>query len=111
MSFSSAVITHSFLNADGTPASGSVTFSLSKAMTNGSTTIVPATITANLSSGGVLSQALTSNADALTQPTDASWRVDIRILGAEIATYFISIPSGGGTIDLGTLLPGAQQVG
>lgn len=111
MSFSQATITHQFLNADGTPASGSITFWLTKAMTNGSTTMVPASITANLNGSGVLSQALTANADTGTVPTDAQWRVDLRILGAEEVTYSIIVPTGGGSVDLGALLPGAQQVG
>jgi hypothetical protein len=111
VSFSTSEITHTFVNADGTPASGSVTFTLAKPMTNGTTTIVPASITANLNGSGALSQELTSNADTGTIPTDSQWRVDLRILGAEEVTFFIVVPTGGHATDLGSLLPGAQQVG
>ena len=111
MSFSQCTITHAVTNADDTPASGSITFTLSGRMTNGTTTIVPAAITANLNSSGQLSQALYSNVDTGTVPQDTNWRVDFRILGAEAETFFIIVPTGGGSVDLGSLLPGAQQVG
>lgn len=102
--FSQATVTHTFENADGTPASGSIEFTLTKRMTNGTLTIVPASITANLNGSGALSQALTSNVDAATIPQDASWRVDFRILGAQQETFWIVVPTGGGTVDLGSLL-------
>ena len=105
MSFTQTTVTHSVLNADQTPASGSIEFTLSKRVTNGSTTIVPASITANLNSSGQLSQALTSNVDAATVPVDSQWRVDFRILGAQQETFWVVIPVGPGTVDLGSLLP------
>lgn len=104
MAFTSATVSHSVSNADLTAASGSIEFTLTKRMTNGTTTIVPASITANLSASGQLSQLLTANNDAGTTPGDAMWRVDFRILGAQQETFFITVPSGGGTVDLGTLL-------
>jgi hypothetical protein len=63
--FTTATITHTFENADGTSASGAVTFTLTDMMTNGVTSIAPSEITATLS-GGALSQALTSNVDPAT---------------------------------------------
>lgn len=110
MPFSSATITHTFMNADGTPASGSITFVLSGRMTNGTTTIVPAEVTANLNGTGQLSQALTSNVDAGTSPQTTSWTMTMRILGASQEVFSIVVPTGGGTVDLGSLLP-QQQFG
>ncbi|GAC1535723.1 MAG: hypothetical protein NVS3B1_30050 [Marmoricola sp.] len=110
MPFSAATITHTFQNADLTPASGSITCRLSGRMTNGTTTIVPAEITANLNASGVLSQSLTSNVDVGTTPQNTEWQVDIRILGAQQETFSIIVPTGGGTVDLGTLLPN-QSIG
>lgn len=63
MSFSAATITHSFENADGTPASGTITFALTDIMTNGTISIVPAEISKQLDASGNLSQSLTSNLD------------------------------------------------
>lgn len=110
MAFSTATITHTFENADGTAGSGSLTFTLTKRMTNGTTTLIPSSITANLNASGQLSQSLTANNDAGTVPQDAQWRVDFRLLGAETETFYIVVPTGGGTVDLGSLLP-QQPIG
>jgi hypothetical protein len=203
MSFTQATITHVFENADGTFASGAIQFTLTDLMTNGTTTLAPSEITANLSGVGVLSQALTSNVDmsawslsytgsptggtfrlgwrgqltsqlsvvataaqvqaalnlipglefvtcaggplgtsitisnvpgnapftvdntlvsgagsiALAQtatgttpgsPNNTQWRVDIRIVGAKVVTYYITVPAGGGSVDLYSLIPQQQ---
>jgi hypothetical protein len=94
MPFTSCTLTHgSFINPDGTPASGTVELSLSKRMTNGTATIVPGSVTAALSGAGALSVAVASNADAGTTPTDAEWRCDVRIAGAEVVTYWLVVPA------------------
>ena len=111
MAFTQRTLTHTFVNADGTAASGDITFSLTQRMTNTGTTMVPANLTANLDASGNLSQALTCNNDAATVPTGSQWRVDLRILGDSEESYFISVPTGSGSLDLGSLLPGNQQVG
>ena len=110
MSFTAASVTHTFENADGTPASGQVEFSLTKRIANSGTSIAPNSVVYTLSSAGTLTAVLTSNVDSATVPTDSQWRVDIRILGTELETDFITVPSGGGSVDLGSLLPSAQQV-
>lgn len=111
MAFTTREITHTFTNADGTPASGVVNFWLTQRMTNDGSSLVPSEITASLDASGHLDQEVTCNNDADTKPVGATWRVDMRILGSEMETYFISVPSGVGTVDLGSLLPEAQQVG
>lgn len=112
MAFSQATITHTFTNGDSTPASGTVTFWLSKRMTNGTTTIVPAEVTSTLNVSGQLSVSLYANNDAGTSPTDAQWEVTLRILGASVeGPYPITVPTGGGTVDLGSLLPQQQYGG
>lgn len=113
MAFTTQTITHTFENADGTAASGSLTFTLLGRMTNGSTTLIPAELTANLDGSGHLSQVLTSNQDAGTLPQDVQWRVDFRITAAGspvTESFFITVPPGPGTTDLGTLLP-QQPIG
>jgi hypothetical protein len=217
--FTQATVTHTFTNADGTPAVGTATFTLTDVMTNGTTTITPSAITATLDSTGRLSQALTSNVDTATWqltcnatagqfilayddgqlpqwttgipynatapaisaafaseavpggivtpgilgftvavtggplgtapvniagvpgagqfsidtadstltggfatitqtvpgtvpsiPQNTMWRVDLRIVGASERSFYITVPAGGGTVDLFALLPQAQQV-
>ena len=110
MAFTSASVTHQFNYADGTPASGTVEFSLTKRIANGGTSVAPTSVSYPLSSSGSLVAVLVSNSDTGTAPTDSQWRVDIRIQGTEIETDYIVVPTGGGTIDLGSLLPSAQQV-
>lgn len=105
MSFTVATITHLFVNADGTPASGAVEFALTKRMSQTGQTIVPGTLTANLNASGQLSQPLTANVDSGTIPQDAQWRATLRIIGDPQDTFFITVPSGGGTVDLFSLLP------
>lgn len=105
MAFSTVSITHGFQNPDGSAASGTVEFTLEKRMTNGTTTVLPWSITATLSATGTISQALVANNDSGTVPADATYRVDIRILGASQETYWITVPTNGGSVDLGTLLP------
>lgn len=105
MSFTTREVTHRFRNADGTAASGSITFWLTKRMSQIGETLVPAEITANLTEEGALAQSLTANNDTGTVPGDAQWRVDMRVLGAEQEQFFITVPAGSGPIDLMTLLP------
>lgn len=106
MAFSTVTITHQFTNPDATPASGSVVFSLSKRMTNGTQSIMPGvTVTSALNGSGQLSQVLYANDDPGTVPGDAQWRVDIRIGSVDDGPYFITVPTAGGSVDLGGLLP------
>ena len=111
MAFTSASVTHQFLNADGTPASGVVEATLTKRIANSGISYVPNSITTTLSSTGTIVMVLTSNVDSATVPQDSQWRVDFRIQGPTIESDFIVVPTGGGSYDLGALLPGAQQVG
>jgi hypothetical protein len=110
VSFTTVTITHSFLNADGTPGSGEVKFTLTQRMTNGSQSVLPASVTASLNGTGNLSASLWSNSDTGTSPTGAQYRVDMLLQGASEEQFFITVPSGVGTVDLGGLLPAAEQV-
>lgn len=105
MSLTARTITHTFSNSDLTPASGSVTFALSKRITNGTQSLVPSEITSPLNASGQLSQSLTANTDVGTTPGDSEWIVTLRILGASQETFAIVVPPGPGTTDLGALLP------
>jgi len=117
MTFTQSLITHTYKNADLTPAAGEVVFTLQQAMSNGGVTLAPASrITTGLDGSGSLSQALTSTEDPDTIPQEPMpfWRVDERIAGASIRTFDISVPSGGASADLGTLMPfalGSQEPG
>lgn len=105
--FTQSLITHQYVNADGTPSSGEIVFTLQEAMTNGSVTISNASrVTGQLDSTGFLSQVLTSTDDPSTAaPGQPLWRVDERVAGASVRTYDIRVPSGGASADLSTLMP------
>lgn len=112
MGFTTQTITHTFTNCDGTPASGSVTFRLTKRMTNSGSTIGPGTVTGTLNGTGQLSVSLFANDDTATFPADAQWMVNIRILGWDAEQYAVTVPhSASSPIDLGTLLPSVAPVG
>ena len=111
MAFTQRTVTHNFQNADGSPASGTVTFALTRRMTNGATTIVPAAeVTGTLNGTGQLSVSLAANNDTGTVPTDAGWNVTLRIAGARQEEFLITVPTGTGPVDLGSLLPSTGQV-
>lgn len=105
MAFTRAKITHTFENADGTPSSGRVTFTLTKRITNGNKTITPSTVAVSLPASGELSVELTANTDTGTMPEDSQWKMEWHLLGADPEEFFISVPAGGGTVALSTLLP------
>jgi len=105
MAFTKRTITHTFENADGTPSSGRITFTLTKRMTNGNKTITPSAIAVSLPTSGQLSVELFANNDSGTLPEDAQWKMELHILGADPEEFFITVPSGAGTVELATLLP------
>jgi hypothetical protein len=106
VAFSFATLTHSFVNADGSPASGSVEFTLQQTMTNGSVTMVASThITAALDASGNMSQVLTSTLDPGTFCQGlAVWRADERVAGAPVRSLSFAVPSGGVSVDYGALI-------
>jgi len=101
--FSTPTITHIFFNADGTLASGKVEFTLGKRITNSGASILPGSVTVALDETGSISVKLTSNLDDGTLPSDTNWRVDFQIMGAELDTEYIQVPSGAGPFDLASL--------
>ena len=111
--FSSTTVTHTFLNADSSTATGKVTFTLDDEMTNGVMSVMPTRFEVTLDGSGDISQALVSNVDTNTTPPppwNTRWRVDFHITGASQRTYWIVVPSGGLTIDLFDLIPQMPQV-
>lgn len=111
--FSTTTVTHTFVNADGSTATGTVTFTLDDQMTNGTSSVMPTRFEAALVDGAI-SQGLVSNVDTNTTPPppwNTRWRVDFHIVGASQRTFWIVVPSGGNTVDLFDLIPAYPQVG
>lgn len=114
MAFTSIILTHTFLNSDGTAAAGTITFILSGRMDNGGVSYMPdQPLVVTLDNTGSFSQTVPANDDLLTTPAGQLWYVTISLVGAREETYSISVPALalGGTADLMTLLPSQQEVG
>lgn len=112
MAFSLTTVTHTFLNPDGTAASGTVRFSLSGRMTNGIDSIEPSEpITVTLNATGQMTVSLASNLDASTVSSDTwpHYDVTISLVGARSEEYSIQVPTSG-PVDLFTLIPSTFQV-
>lgn len=110
-SFTYPTVQHTWQNADSTPSSGSVVFTLSKAITNGGITIAPTHVIATINASGGISQALVSNTDPGTVPQDSYWMITERVMGAMDRSFSVQLPSasaGALTVDLGSLMPGVQ---
>ena len=112
MSFTMIQISHTFLNLDGSSASGSVVFRLSDRITNsGSSYDSALSVTSTLNGSGELSIVLPANNDPTTVPANTYYNVAFMLNGAESGgvgdSQMIMLPynAEGGTIDLGLLLP------
>lgn len=110
MAFTYPTITHHFVNADGTAASGKVEFSLSKRIANSGVSICPGVVPVAmpLDGAGAISGTLASNIDTSTDPQDSLWRVDLHILGAGDESFWIQVPTGTGPFDLLSLMQEPQ---
>lgn len=112
MAFTFATLTHQFPTINGANAIGEVTFTLVEEMSNGADTYAEGSVIEETLSAGALSATVPSNVDTGTVPTipQPQWRVDIRIVGSPVQTFFITVPASAGTIDLFTLIPSEEQV-
>lgn len=114
MAFTPITLFHTFLNSDGSPAAGTVTFLLSGRMDNSGVSYMPdQSLDVVLDNTGSFSQIVPATDDLLTLPQGQTWLVTIAIVGAREETYTINVPALtiGGTIDLMLLFPFQQEVG
>lgn len=103
MAFTYVAITRTFNDAEGQAAAGAVVFTPVTPMFN-DLTVVKKAVTATLTSAGVLSQLLAANTDPGTTPTGTTYRVDEKITGQPVLTYYIQVPhDAGSTLDLRAL--------
>jgi len=74
-------------------------------MSQPGTSILPEAVTATFNSAGEMSVELPSNKDAETTPGNTQYRLDLRVVGQDPQTFWITVPTGPGTTDLYSLLP------
>jgi hypothetical protein len=100
-------LTATFLDADGQPASGHVTFRLSAPLqdTAGNVIVAPTTVRADLDADGHMEVALFATADEATIPQGLTYRVTEQIAGASIRRYDIVVAAEPATVDLADLAP------
>jgi len=104
--FTQIVLTGSFQDASGLPKSGTLTFTLTQAMTNG-VTVTPEPIVATLVNGA-FSIVLDANDDPETVPKGSQYGVTEQIAGSQPRDYFILISHAASPVDISTLMPGEQ---
>ena len=105
MAFTSRTVTATYLNPDDSPATGSVTASLSATMANGADGVPCIPSTATLDGSGTATWTLLANDDSGTTPAGTFYSFDERIDGASIHVRSCVIPHAGypATVDLLTL--------
>jgi hypothetical protein len=111
MSFTPITVTATRRNADNTPATGNITFTLNAEMTNGTESVQPAPITGVLNDLGELvgqnqeALILLANNDVGTTPASpsASYLVTERVFGSELVSYSVILTHTTTPVDLSTL--------
>lgn len=90
MAFTTVTITCDYDLADGTDPVGTVSFTPTAPMING-TTVVAAKVTERLNVDGILTVELAANTDPVTAPTGVAYLVEESIGGAT-RSYYVQIP-------------------
>jgi hypothetical protein len=91
VAFTQVTITQDFTSADWTEPSGTVTFTPTAPMLNGSVVVPAVPVTARLDGGGAISISLVANTDLATAPQGSTYRVQENINGVK-RSYLIRIP-------------------
>lgn len=102
--------------SDGTLIDGSLTFTPTATMRNGTVTSVSGSVTAGVSAGSMGALTLAATNDPDTTPTGVMYRVEQRIhRQSGVRTYYLAVPYDGGPLDLNTAtivetVPGAITI-
>jgi hypothetical protein len=106
LEFTEITVTGSFVTQAGRPAAGTVTFTLTQAMSNGDVTVPADPITVNLDSEGQFSTILLANDDPGTTPQGVQYGVTEQVTGAQPRDYFILVSRSTNPVSLSSLMPG-----
>jgi len=100
-------VTATYLNPDGSAASGKVTLALSEPIANANVIYHVQPQIATLNGDGTISQPLVANDDTATTPTGSFYTVTEDIEDAPQREYVVVIPhaASDATVDLSTLMP------
>ncbi len=104
--FTTVEIVGAFATQAGSPAAGTITFTLTQPMANDGIVALPTPIVATLDATGRLVVRLYANDDAATVPTGVQYGVTEQIVGAQPRDYFILLSHSETPVDISTLMPG-----
>lgn len=114
MAFTPITVTGTFVDGEGAPSEGKVTFLATATMRQPSEnlSISPTEVTATLSASGSFSVVLYATNDIGTEPKGVTYEVTERIKGSPRNKYFLAIDkdSIGGTVDLADLVPDIRPI-
>jgi hypothetical protein len=99
--WSTVIVTGTYTNHDGTPATGWVTFDSQQVVTVGGVVVIPKTITVKLDGTGKISVAIPSTTDPAISVTGWAYTVTERVVTGR-APYLLEVPYGAVTLDLAT---------
>lgn len=105
--FTEVTVTGTFTGESGSPAAGSLTFTLTQPMTNGDVVVPPKPLTVTLNEHGSFSVILFANDDEATVPQGAQYGVTEQVTGAQPRDYCILVSHAATPVDISTLMPGA----
>jgi hypothetical protein len=104
--FTEVVVTGTFTGSGGEPASGTLTFTLTQAMTSGDVVAPPKPIVATLNEEGGFTVVLYANDDTATVPQGVRYGVTEEIVGAQPRDYYIRVSHTVSPADIAMLAPG-----
>lgn len=105
MAFTLVTVTCTYQYQDETPASGTVSFTLSVPVANSGLLLSGREQTVTLDASGKISLVLPANDDPGTIPAGSSYLVKERIAGSPVRVYSIVIPHTAASLDLSTVAP------
>lgn len=106
MSFTAVELVGTFNTQAGQPATGTLTLTLTQAMTNGDVVIPASPVTVTLDESGHFATHLAANDDTATVPQGVQYGVTEQIVGAQPRDYFILVAHAISPVDISTLMPG-----
>lgn len=106
MAFTEITVSFKYQNMDLSAAAGSVSFSRTTEITDGTTILPVVPIMVTLDGTGSGSVVLAANDDSTTTPTGSGYMVTERIVGAPVRTYKITLThtTPGGAINLASFI-------
>lgn len=111
MSFTQVTVTGTYLQVDGTPASGSVTFTLTASITDGTTIVSGSPRKIELDASGSFTVQMPANDDSTTSPQNTLYQVAEQINSGKIVErgYYVALAKAVPSVNIAALAPALPQ--